>query len=605
MNHLSIKKQAVASINPLNHYFFSLKGLILFTLLGVIFFFGGCKPETINADFGGSSAGMVTTTILGKVVDESGAAIVGINIICGTTTVIPDEHGIFILKDISVPSDKVYIKAVKEGYFTSSKIVSPTADGISRVALTMVAVNPNLFYQTETGGVVNASSMLQLTFKPGSVINQLTGAYYQGKVMVALRYFNPTSTDYALLAPGNLHGLTFQNEKVLVKSYGTATIALYSVSGEPLQLLPGTTAVLSYTIPDKLAVTAPATITLWSFNEEKGCWVEEATALKETNKYVGAVNHFSAWSVNTTSSSSVIRGRVLACDGTPVAGVKVNIDNQQVITDETGFYYQTVKAKSNGIIEVLASANSNLFYSQAQPYQSVSTGDTVRVANIAVACPTRLLGSLINCDSVAVNGLIYAEWANGSGFTYSTNSSFALPVPAGQALKLTIIVDNKFEKLDIPALSNLEQYKLDSTQVCDLVDTVGIENSFYLTGANFLNKFVRLRTPSSLINFVQYDEAKDTTYVKYATVDYSNDSCKLSFRFKGKNIGSSQTLKKEEFKLIYKGNTYEGDKDTVALEQYGEIGQFVIGTFGGTIRNTATGTANVKISQGRFKLLRQ
>ena len=40
---------------------------------------------------------------------------------------------------------------------------------------------------------------------------------------------------------------------------------------------------------------APETINLWYFDEENGYWKEEGQAIKDGNKYVAEVTHFTWW----------------------------------------------------------------------------------------------------------------------------------------------------------------------------------------------------------------------------------------------------------------------------------------------------------------------
>lgn len=607
MHHLSMKQQDAVThqifFKRFIIHFLALKPLLSFTFLGILLFSVGCKTETLNTDSANSSANVVTTTLIGKVVDEAGSPVAGVTIICGTQTAVPNEFGIFVMKDVTVPSDRYYVKAVKSGYFTASRAAKPTGNGISRVSLVMMPTAGVYSYQTAIGGTITLSNMMTINMPAGSLVNQASGAYYQGKVNVAARYFNPTSSDFAVLTPGNLDAITATKEHVVLKSYGAINLELYTESGEKLQLAQGNSAVLRYTIPDKLAGDAPFNIPLWYFDEEKGYWIEEGKAIKEGKQYVGSVSHFTAWNADVDAPPAYIKGRVVACDGLPVPGIKVRVDNQLEITDEKGFYYHAVRAKSSGIVELREADNLGLFYAQTQTFQSGASGDTTRVANSSVACPARVIGNIIDCDSLPVNGLVYVVWSDGSNFTYSIKSAFSIPVPSNKALSLTVVVDDKFKKINIPALTNLEQKLLPLVKVCDLIDTVGIENSFYVNGDIFNDELIILKESSN--NYARYDSLTDSTYVYYATVNKLNDSCKLSFKFKGAAIGASKLLKAADFDLVLRGKRYEGGKVTTSIDAIGELGADVLGTYGGSIRNKVTGVADVTISKGRFKLTRK
>jgi len=62
-----------------------------------------------------------------------------------------------------------------------------------------------------------------------------------------------------------------------------------------LQLATGKNATVTFPIATATQSTAPATIPLWFFDETKGMWIEQGSATKTGNTYVGTVSHFTWW----------------------------------------------------------------------------------------------------------------------------------------------------------------------------------------------------------------------------------------------------------------------------------------------------------------------
>jgi hypothetical protein len=112
---------------------------------------------------------------------------------------------------------------------------------------------------------------------------------YSGSVKVYAAVIDPTSTDIAQIVPGSFQGTDADNFRVLLKSYGMLAVDLEGNSGEKLQIAAGKTAKLKFTIPSTLRSTAPATIPLWSVDENTGLWKEEGIATKTSDYYEGDV----------------------------------------------------------------------------------------------------------------------------------------------------------------------------------------------------------------------------------------------------------------------------------------------------------------------------
>jgi len=103
--------------------------------------------------------------------------------------------------------------------------------------------------------------------------------------------------------PGDLTGIGKDGKPVRLSSYGAVSVSLKDMAGKPLNLAKGKSAVIHLPIDGNLVAGSPNTIKLWSFDENKGVWIEEGVATKDGNAYVGKVTHFSAVNMDLDSTT--------------------------------------------------------------------------------------------------------------------------------------------------------------------------------------------------------------------------------------------------------------------------------------------------------------
>jgi hypothetical protein len=103
--------------------------------------------------------------------------------------------------------------------------------------------------------------------------------------------------------PGDLTGIGKDGKPVRLSSYGAVSVSLRDMGGKPLNIAKGKSALIRLPIDGNLVGGSPNTIKLWSFDENKGVWIEEGIATKNGNAYVGKVTHFSAVNMDLDSTT--------------------------------------------------------------------------------------------------------------------------------------------------------------------------------------------------------------------------------------------------------------------------------------------------------------
>ena len=282
----------------------------LFIIIALLF--AACKKdvdEFIPNPTPGVEINYIITNIGGKITDENNQPLAfvtievnGRNNIINTTT---DENGIFLVRNIEVRKDRLYIKAQSEGFFDGSKTISVQENTIETIEIKLLEKGFNGEFNSDVGGEITTNDGAKVTFAPNT-IGDSNGNPYSGSVHIAARWLNPTSADIFSIMPGNLIGEDSEGFEYVLATAGMMAVELWSPDNEKLNLLDGKTAELRFPIPSALSNVAPSKIPLWSFDEIQGIWVLEGEALRSGETYIATVTHFSFW--NCDALFSVVNG---------------------------------------------------------------------------------------------------------------------------------------------------------------------------------------------------------------------------------------------------------------------------------------------------------
>lgn len=263
----------------------------------------------------------ITTTVAGIVIDESGHPLEDAMINVHGELAVTGPDGAFILPDIQVPGNRCVIQSTKEGYYTGVRALTPEENGQTETRIVMMGSPITHTFQASTGvnAVLSGGSEVRI---PRNGLVDESGDPYSGPVNMSVRYLDPTAGNFGVLVPGGdmLAQREDQRTSVLY-SYGILRVQMTDLSGEKLQLSSGTTSTLVMDIPVDQLATAPAKIPLWFFDEEKGVWQEEGSAVREGDKYVGSVKHFTDWNCDEPTEGATIIGRLVDCNKNPAYGI--------------------------------------------------------------------------------------------------------------------------------------------------------------------------------------------------------------------------------------------------------------------------------------------
>jgi len=362
----------------------------------------------------------IYSSVTGFVTDAAEAAVVNATVQIGSITVTTDKYGYFEARNTEVVQNAAVVTVSKTGYFKAVKTYNAVAGKVPFFRIKLINKPVAGTINGSSGGTVTLSNNFSISIPANAVVNATTNATYSGTVNVAAYWIDPTSTDLPRIMPGDLRGLNTDGNLQLLTTYGMTAVELTGTGGELLQIASGKKASLSSPIPSSMLTTAPATIPLWYFDETKGLWKQEGSAVKSGSNYIGDVSHFSFWNYDVPNSYVQFNCTLVNQIGQPLQNVLVKISDVNNpsnarfgFTDSTGYTRGAIPANAQLRLEVFSNAIcANTLYTQ---------NFTANTANISLGSVTvntassqsTVSGTVTNCANMPVtNGYIVYSDAN-------------------------------------------------------------------------------------------------------------------------------------------------------------------------------------------------
>ncbi len=300
--------------------------VIYLFFIPVLLIFTACHKDSDNfteessTTFSPEVVEEIHCSLLGYVYDEDNNPVSGATIHIYSASTQTDEFGIFRLPNARMDKNGTFVRVTKEGYVFGSDMLYPN-DALIFSYVRLLKLETGKSFQSESGGSVAIAGGGTVTF-PENSIALSNGSSYSGEVRVTAKFIDPTDEYLAETMPGALVGQALNGNTVALGTAGMVAVELRSPTGNKLNLKEGSKA--SIEIPATIA-SPPQTIPLWWFDEVKGLWIEEGSAVLENGFYKGQVSHFSFWNCDVPYPLVHVCGQVLYDDGSPAAQVKVYV----------------------------------------------------------------------------------------------------------------------------------------------------------------------------------------------------------------------------------------------------------------------------------------
>jgi protocatechuate 3,4-dioxygenase beta subunit len=544
----------------------------------------------------------VNTTLTGTVVDEANNPVDAATVTANGKTTSTNAQGFFTISNLTVSPNRAYVKVTKTGFFTGSKACIPAANSATQVKITLSSNTPNFTIASSSGGTASLANGSSVVLPANAVVTS-GGAAYSGNIQLAVKHLDPSSSDFANLMPGDLQAVRTDGSNAALYSYGMLNVELTDDAGQALKLAAGKSATLTFPVPASFQGNAPSTIPLWYFDESEGIWKEEGSADLVGTNYVGQVSHFTTWNCDYPAIRTTIKGKVVDCNGTPLSGIWVLIDQYPVITNSEGIYTSFIPSDLAVEVSVPSSQNFGISGSPiaAGPYPAEQT--TI-LSDLTVTCPASFTGTLIDCNNNPTPGIIVASWTGGSSTsTSSANGTFKIVVAPNQAVSIIGYTYDGFKSLPVnstsTALGNVTS--VGQISVCSI--TVALNTTFKITGGIYNNTdFMITQIGASSM----YYTSADLTYI---SIGNQTNSRYFNCNFKGNTTGTfnpdpaiNQYL---SINLYNEGIVSDSAISNIpfTITKYESVGGVIEGTYQGTLYNQSNSTTYT-ITNGRFAITR-
>lgn len=394
---------------------------------------------------------MEDIALSGIVRDASGTPIEGVSIVSGSSAATTNTDGFFEFDQIqvvSVPNDRSVVRFSKEGYFDvvrSMDADDDAADGASWEVVMCRKENNDFTsiktYSSSSDQTLQAGEMKIDMPQDGYKVDG-TGAGYTGKVKSEMVYLDPNNERFSEMMPGgDLAAVRSDNSSAQLVSYGMTDLNMYAENGDKLQLKDGCKAKLTFPIPAGMGENPPASIPLWSFNEQTGLWEEEGSAALQGNVYVGEVAHFSWVNLDYPEDQGTVYGYVKDDTGKILPGVRLNIGQllTSTVTQSNGYYSHIVPANTDFSITV-----KDLYYGGIDQKVSVkvpalSPGEK-RQVDITLPHLVRVYGKVMNERGDGIRSAVWVqtEKAKTEVLQSDVDGNFSVYVPKNMKGNATV-----------------------------------------------------------------------------------------------------------------------------------------------------------------------
>lgn len=454
---------------------FSLILLCLFLVFNI-----SCNKDENNETPSVSST--YSITLAGQINDENGQGIPNVTVQVGNKTDQTDGNGIYLIEKASVDKSRAVVKATKTGYWSRSSGFIPSNSTVQYCNFVMPQKAAATSIQSSTGGSVSSAGATVVF--PANAFVTATGLPYNGTVNITSKHLPTSDPNFGTLIPGgDLMAEDSASNSVKLISYGMIGVELTDNNGNPLQLGPGIKANIQLPIASNQLASSPATIPLWHFDETKSLWIQEGTATKQGNNYVGQVGHFSWWNCDMPTPAATISGYVYDNYGNPIVNAHIYYSNQLgAFTDQNGFYSgQVPSGISATVFATYIGTNSQILSVPA-----LASGQSYNVSDIIFSGNSfgKFKANFVDCNNQPTNTYIQFNGATSNSFVYAPNGIVNSVIQCGSqtvtASNFNTQFDTSFSQPCAP-----DSFNLGTVVLCD-TSTNSFENFICnVTSLNF------------------------------------------------------------------------------------------------------------------------
>jgi len=347
------------------------------------------------------------TSLLVRVVGADVTPIPGATVILSGVEKTTDAEGHVLFEGL--PSGGAVVQVHATGFAPGTIPVALEAGTHGGATAALHPLSPPIAFNADEDATI-ITEEVKVDLPAGSLLDE-NGQPVTGSAEIAFAPIDPT-TDDIISAPGAFVGISSATgEAHELESGFMAEIAL-TQNGRPLQLAPGATASVTFTLPQEFNAVPGEIIQAWWFDTEAGVWREDGFGLVEESPtepgkliWTVEVSHFTSWNCdrpwNTRSCANV---RVVDQEGKPLSGRTITARGLSysyrgsAITGSTG--YACVPVMRGGFARIsVGSEYAPLAWQSVTPNEIASCGSSsctpvTLTVNVSCGAP----GTLQTCS---------------------------------------------------------------------------------------------------------------------------------------------------------------------------------------------------------------
>jgi len=526
-------------------------------------------------------------SVSGFVTDENGRPATGALVRFGIAQLRTDDQGYFSFNEVEVPRHHAVLTVSKDGYFNAIKSFSVNE---SQPAFFRIKILPKVHigtFDAAQGGLVRSVDDLRIIFSHGSVMYQSNGNEYTGNVQVYAQWLNPASPDLVDMMPGDWRALDASGRLKYLITYGMIAVELQAPSGEALQIASGRQADIRIPVPSGFTAHAPANIPLWHFDEQKGLWIEEGSAVLQGDHYAGSVRHFSFWNLDYPTAMVHLDMTIQDASGAPVSNAMVAISSLDGpanrsfgYTNDEGYISGFVPANRRWKLE-LSSSTQCLNNTSSINFQTVGSGNqSLGVIQLSSPLMMHIRGKLLNCQGGPVTqgrailykeGLHYEVAADDQGYF---SLSYLMCTPLQQSWQLILFDEvSQQQSLPISFMLGAGEHQLGDLRACG----ESTEQYIFLT---VNGQTSNMRMPEDSIAHLVYPGISSISIYGWRRPNFT-EYMAFNINDSGIAVGSRQRMGGINSNILSFSNTTS--QNYVDITEYGPVNGFMAGRFSGVV----------------------
>jgi len=347
--------------------------------------------------------------------------------------------------------------------------------------------------------------------------------------------------------------------------------------------------------------TAPATIPMWYFDEQKGVWIEEGTGNLQGNEYVADLAHFSFWNCDAWFPLVKWGATFLYPDGSPASQLLVCLQiaslntSSGAYTNEEGVVCGKVAKDEEMLLIVKDPCGGVIYTEMIGPYSDTTMIGPITLDPVSISTTT-VSGCVVNCDDEPVENGYAVINAGGIWNIY-------VPYDDNGCFEKSFINCNESD-VTVFALDE-DAIKQSLPQTYDYAEEI---NTGTLQACEDITEYIELNVDGISDPFVWI--LPDAYVQSQFTQIYASDSTiNGSFFFlgvPGNDVGTYTNVTYEiGVPVSTSPNVYAyATEVTVVITYFGGVGDYIQGTLSGTLQEEPQGTGPEYAFTGEFSVLR-